>query len=155
MVGKGVKTSGWSFYGFKQWWAALVEATSPAPSSGRHKYSSCTAQTHENSPSATAAASPSSPKPPLSSQSRRKREDSAECSKFKCLTFFFFHFFFLFSPRLQYVWRYCPSSKSLVLRTDGAQGTRGGQRAFRSLSRRGKQLMLSLELFSPPAPSQW
>lgn len=132
--------------------AALAEATSPAPSSGRHKYAACTAQTHDNSPSATAAASPSSPKPPLSSESQRKREDSAECSKFKCLTSFLF---FSFSPRLQYVWRYCPSSKSLVLHTDGAQGTRGGRRAFRSLSRRGKQLMLSLELFSSPATSQW
>lgn len=85
-----MKTSGLSFSGFKQWWAALAGATSSAPTSGRHKCAACAAQTHGNSASATAAASPSSPKPPLSSESQRKREDSAECSKFKHITFIFF-----------------------------------------------------------------
>lgn len=148
-MGKGVKTSASSFYGFKQWWAALAEATSPAPSSGRHKHAACTAQTHDNSPSATAAASPSSPNPPLSSESRRKREDSAECSKFKCVTFFFSVFFL--------------SKVAICLEILSRQQVPGAAYRWCSgnpgkafpLFRRGKQLMLSLELFSSPATSQW
>lgn len=88
-----MKTSGSSFYGLKQRWApslpALAEVTSYAPSSGRHKYAACTAKTRGNHPSATAAVSPCAPKPLLSSESPSKKEDSAECSKFKCVTFSF------------------------------------------------------------------
>lgn len=39
---------------------------------------------------------------------------------------------FFFCPRLQYVWRCCPASKSLVQHADGAQGIQGRRRAFRS-----------------------
>lgn len=68
---------------------AIAEVTSYAPSSGRHKYAACTAKTHGNYPSAIAAVSPGTPKPLLSSESLSKKEDSAECSKFKCVTFLF------------------------------------------------------------------
>lgn len=121
-AGTGVKNLGSSFYGLKQWWApslpALTEVTSYAPSSGRHKHAACTAKTHGNYPSATAAASPGICKPLLSSESLSKKEDSAEYSKFKCVTF---------CSRLHCVWRYCPTSKSLVQRPDDPRGI-GGRR---------------------------
>lgn len=93
MAGKGVKTSGSSFYGLNQWWAPslppLAEVTSDAPSSRRHKYAACTTKTCGNHPSATAAVSSGAPKPLLSSESLSKEENSAECSKLKCVAFLF------------------------------------------------------------------
>jgi len=49
----------------------------------------CIAKARGNYPSATAAVSPGAPKSLLSSESLSKKEDSAECSKFKCVTFLF------------------------------------------------------------------